>query len=251
LGEVLTRLDGSGGRTARELVARLGLRDAVAPGGRPRVVADMVASVDGRAAVDGRSVALGNPADRALLRELRTAADAILVGTGTLRAERYAALLDDDQRARRVAEGRPEHPLVVTVSRALALPVAQAPLFGEAGVPIVVFTESAAPAPSVAASLTVVRVGPGQLTLSGALRALAADFGVRGVLCEGGPTLLARLIGEGGVDDLLLTVAPLAVGGSGPGVLDGAVLGPPAPRLALREVHRSEDHLFLHYGLRP
>jgi riboflavin biosynthesis pyrimidine reductase len=252
--EVLTRLDGSGhGRSAREVVAALGLDAPVTsahPPARPRVVADMVASVDGRAAVDGRSVALGNPADRALLRELRTAADAVLVGMGTLRAERYAALLDDDQRAPRVEDGRSPHPLAVTISRALALPVEDVPLFGEAGVPIVVFTESDAPAPSVAASLTVVRVPAGQLTLAGVLEALAADFDVRGVLCEGGPSLLARLIAEDGLDDLLLTVAPQAVGGDGPGVLDGGVLGPPAPRLTLRDVHRSEDHLFLHYGLR-
>jgi riboflavin biosynthesis pyrimidine reductase len=250
--EVLTRLDGGGGRSAREVVAALGLSAPVtrahAPA-RPRVVADMVASVDGRAAVNGRSVALGNAADRALLRELRTAADAVLVGTGTLRAERYAALLDDEQRARRVAEGRPAHPIVATVSRRLDLPVAEAPLFAEAGVPIVVFTESDAAPPDVAASLTVVRVAPGRLTPAAALPALAADFGVRGVLCEGGPSLLALLLADGAVDDLLLTVAPLAVGGAGPGVLDGGVLGPPAPRLALRDVHRSEDHVFLHYGL--
>ncbi|WP_051222998.1 dihydrofolate reductase family protein [Conexibacter woesei] len=249
--DVLTRLDGEGGRSAREVVAALGLSAAVTAGGRPRVVADMVASVDGRAAVDGRSVALGNPADRALLRELRCAADAILVGTGTLRAERYASLLDDDQRARRVASGRAEHPIVATVSRRLELPVDEAPLFGEPGVPIVVFTESSAAPPPVAAALTVVRFAPGTLTLAGALGALATDSGVRGVLCEGGPSLLRRLIAEDALDDLLLTVAPLAVGGAGPGILDGDVLGPPAPRLALRDVHRSEDHLFLHYGLQP
>jgi riboflavin biosynthesis pyrimidine reductase len=244
-------MDGGGGRSARDVVAALGLADGLV-GERPRVVADMVASVDGRAAVDGRSVALGNPADRALLRELRTAVDAVLVGTGTLRAERYASLLDGEQRARRVADGRPEHPIVATVSRALKLPVAEAPLFGEAGVPIVVFTESdAAPPSGIAADLRIVRCEPGSLTLAGALRSLAADFGVRGVLCEGGPSLLRRLIAEDALDDLLLTVAPLAVGGDGPGILDGAALTPQPPRLALRDVHRSEDHLFLHYGLRP
>ncbi|WCB93625.1 hypothetical protein DSM104299_02341 [Baekduia alba] len=208
----------------------------------------MVASVDGRAAVDGRSVALGNAADRALLRELRTAADAILVGTSTLRAERYATLLDDDQRARRVATGRPAHPVVATVSRRLELPVDEAPVFGEAGVPIVAFTESAAAAPDVGADLEVVRCAPGSLTLLGVLYALAAR-GVRGVLCEGGPSLLGRLIAEGGLDDLLVTVAPLVVGGDGPTMLSGAALTPDPPRLALREVHRADDHLFLHYGL--
>jgi riboflavin biosynthesis pyrimidine reductase len=232
----------------RDLVAGLGLAAEVAAGARPRVVADMVATVDGRAAVQGRSVALGHPADRALLRELRTAADAILVGTGTLSAERYANLLDDEQRTRRVAEGRTAHPIVATVSRRLALPVDEAPVFMEAGVPIVVFTESDAPAPAIAADLDVVRFAPGTLTLGAALQALA-QRGVRGVLCEGGPSLLRRLVEEGGLDDVLLTVAPLLAAGDAPSILEGPALAPEPARLALREVHRADDHLFLHYGL--
>jgi riboflavin biosynthesis pyrimidine reductase len=244
----LRRLGDTGARSVRDLVAALGLDAEVAAGGRPRVVADMVASVDGRAAVDGRSVALGHPADRALLRELRTAADAILVGTSTLRVERYASLLDDDQRARRVAAGRPEHPIVATVSRRLMVPVAEARVFQEAGVPIVAFTESDAPAPTVGADLSVVRFAPGSLTLLKVLSSLG-ERGVRGVLCEGGPSLLRLLVAEGGLDDLLVTVAPQLVGGDGPTIVAGDPLAPAPPRLALREVHRAEDHLFLHYRL--
>jgi riboflavin biosynthesis pyrimidine reductase len=246
-------LSDGGARAVRDLVAGLGLDALVGADdgrARPRVVADMVAAVDGRAAVRGRSVALGHPADRALLRELRTAADAILVGTGTLKAERYASLLDDDQRARRVAAGRPAHPIVATVSRRLDLPVADAPLFMEAGVPIVAFTEApdAVAAPPVAADLDVVRFAPGTLTLARSLESLAAR-GVRGVLCEGGPSLLRRLVVEGGVDDVLVTVAPLLVAGDEPSILEGPTLAPEPARLTLREVHRADDHVFLHYGL--
>ncbi|MCW2982522.1 MAG: putative riboflavin-specific deaminase, partial [Conexibacter sp.] len=146
MGDDLRRLSDGGARTVRDLVASLALRDAAFVGdhGRPRVVADMVATADGRASVQGRSVALGHPADRALLRELRTEADAILVGTGTLAAEGYANLLDDEQRARRVADGRPPHPIVATVSRDLALPVDDAPVLDEPGVPVLVCTTAAA-----------------------------------------------------------------------------------------------------------
>jgi riboflavin biosynthesis pyrimidine reductase len=247
-GGALRRLSDGGARAVGDLVASLRLNAPVAPGIRPRVVADMVASVDGRAAVDGRSVALGNPADRELLRELRTAADAILVGTGTLRAERYASLLDDDQRARRVAAGRPPHPVLATVSRRLALPIAEAPVFDEPGVPIVVFTESDGAAPRVAADVEVVRFVAGTLTLVGVLEALGAR-GVRGVLCEGGPSLLRQLVAEGGLDELLLTIAPVLAAGDGPTILAGDPLTPGPPRLELRDVHRADDHLFLHYGL--
>jgi riboflavin biosynthesis pyrimidine reductase len=245
----LRRLGDAGSRTVRELVASLGLGEGAGPrppAGRPRVVADMVVTVDGRAAVSGTSVALGHPADRALLRELRTAADAILVGASTLRAERYANLLDEEQRARRVAAGRPPHPLVVTVSRRLDVVTAEIPLFAEEGVPIAVFAQGdGGSLPDVAADAEVVRLEA--LTLTAVLELLGAR-GIRGVLCEGGPTLLRRLVGEGAVDDLLLTVAPLLAAGDAPSILEGDVLDGPA-RLALLDVHRADDHAFLHYGL--
>jgi riboflavin biosynthesis pyrimidine reductase len=247
-GEALQRLEDGERRTARDLVAGLGLDAPSAPGARPRVVADMVATVDGRAAVQGRSVALGHPAERELLRELRTAVDAILVGSGTLAAERYANLLDDEQRARRVADGRPPHPLVVTLSRRLTLP-RDVPLFDEPGVPIVVFTQAGeeVAAPVLGADLEVVRMAGKTPLLASALVALG-ERGVRSVLCEGGPTLLARLVADGDLDDLLLTVSPLLAAGAAPTILDGEPFTDPA-RLALREAHRADDHVFLHYGL--
>jgi riboflavin biosynthesis pyrimidine reductase len=242
---VLHRLEAGAARSAREIVDGLGLLEARAPGERPRVVAAMISSADGRAAVQGRSVGLGHPADRALLRELRTGADAILVGTATIAAERYATLLDPDQREHRAGRGLPEHPLLATVSRRLELPL-QAPIFSEPDTPILAFTESDMPPPPCDAPLDVVRFAPGGLTLTAALQELGAR-GVRGVLCEGGPSLLRRLVAEGCLDDILLTLAPLLAAGDAPNVLEGPVLDPP-PRLALRGVHRADDHLFLHYG---
>jgi hypothetical protein len=54
----------AGARPAAAIVAGLGLaRGAKARNGRPRVAAAMIASVDGRAAVAGRSVGLGHPRD--------------------------------------------------------------------------------------------------------------------------------------------------------------------------------------------
>jgi len=205
----------------------------------------MIAAADGRATIQGRSVALGHPADRALLRELRTGADAILVGAATMAAERYATLLDPDQRALRAARGDVEHPLIATISRRLDLST-EIPVLDEPGVEVVVFTESDAAPPRVGGHLTVHRFAPGGLTLLGVLEALGAR-GVRGVACEGGPRLLGRLVGEGGLDDLLLTIAPLLAAGVAPSVLEGPALAAPA-RLTLRELHRADDHVFLHYG---
>jgi riboflavin biosynthesis pyrimidine reductase len=236
---------GGPGRTAADLVAALGL-DAGRPDGRPRVAAAMIAAVDGRATVDGTSAGLGHPADTALLRELRTAVDAILVGPGTLRAERYADLLDDEQRERRAARGLDPEPIVATISRRGDVPV-DIPLFAEPGARIQVYTEASdAIIDGRGAEVAVERFAAGAATPAAALEHLAAERGVRSVLCEGGPTLLRALVAGRCLDHLLHTLAPLLAGGDGPNVLEGEALDPPVA-LGLRAVHRAGDHLFMHY----
>jgi riboflavin biosynthesis pyrimidine reductase len=234
--------------SARKVVRALGLRElSTDPPRRPRVLASMIASADGRVAVQGRSVGLGHPADRALLRELRTAVDAILVGMQTLRAERYANLLDDEQRAHRAASGLEPEPIVATVSRRLDLP-ADIALLAEPTARVQVYTEADGEVPSQGAWVAVHRFEPGQLTMAAILEHLRTERGARTVLCEGGPTLLRELVAADCVDDLMLTVAPLLVAGDAPTALRGSELEPPAG-LALRDIHRADDHLFLHYTL--
>jgi riboflavin biosynthesis pyrimidine reductase len=231
--------------SARKVVRALGLRES--GDARPRVVAAMISSADGRAAVQGRSVGLGHPADRALLRELRTAVDAILVGTGTLRAERYANLLDDEQRAHRAAAGLEPEPVVATISRRLDLPP-DIPLLAESTARVQVYTEAEGEVPSAGAWVAVHRFEPGGLSMPAILAHLAAERGVRTILCEGGPTLLREMVAAECVDDLMLTLSPMLVAGEEPTPTRGAPIDPPAG-LALRDLHRADDHLFLHYTL--
>ena len=244
----MERLEPGSEVTPEALIEDLGLRDpARGPAGRPRVVAVMIASVDGRATVQGRSGGLGHPEDRRLLRGLRAEADAVLAGTATLAAERYANLLDPGQRAARTAAGRPAHPVVATVSRSGQVPW-DVPVFAEAGVPCQVYAGEPATVPpsAVDTELEVLRP-PDLLTV---LQHLGRDHGVRGVTCEGGPRLLRALVAQDLVDHLLLTVAPLLVAGTGPVSLDGPELAPP-PRMQLAAVHRAQDHLFLRYVRAP
>lgn len=209
----------------------------------------MIVSADGRAQLTDRSVGLGNPADRSLLRELRTGADAVLAGTRTLHAERYATLLDPDQRAHRVERGLRPHPVVATVSRTLDLPVGEIPLFAEPDVPIVVATASAGgELPDLGAPVRVARFADG-LTFGAVLADLRATDGVRGVTCEGGPGLLRELLAQGCVDDLLVTVAPKLVAGETLTMLQGDRFGDRGLDLGLVDVHRAGDHLFLHYAV--
>lgn len=226
---------------ADAVVTRLHL-DAGGRPGLPRVVAIMIASVDGRATLDGSSNKLGHPEDRALLRGLRAAADCLLAGTGTIAAEGYARLLDPGQRAAREAAGRPPHPLVVTVSRSGTVPW-DTPVFSEAGVAKQVYSGRRVDVPAGVTETQVTEVDD----LRGALEHLHAARGVRSVACEGGPGLLRALLADDLVDDLLLTVAPLLVAGDGPASLAGDPLAGP-PRMDLRHVLRADDHLFLHYA---
>ncbi len=238
----MRRLGGQGGELdAAAFVAGLDLASGGREG-RPRVVAIMIASVDGRATIDGKSTKLGHPEDRALLRSLRADADCVLAGTGTIGAEGYANLLDPPVRAAREAAGRPPHPIVATLSRSGAVPW-EAPVFAEAGVPKVVFSGVPLEVPAAATEVSVSSID----SLPRALSFLAASRAVRSVACEGGPGLLRALLAEDLVDDLLLTLAPLLVGGDGPTSLRGEALAPP-PRMALRDALRADDHLFLHYA---
>jgi riboflavin biosynthesis pyrimidine reductase len=237
--------DTSTGWSARKVVRGLGLRELPSTATRPRLVAAMIASIDGRTAVQGRSVGLGHPADRALLRELRTAVDAILVGSGTLRAERYANLLDEDQRAHRAANGLESEPVVATVSRRLDLPT-DIPLLAEPTARVQVYTEAEGEVPSQGAWVAAHRFAPGGLTMPAILDHLWRERGARAILCEGGPTLLRELVVADCIDDLMLTMAPMLVAGDAPTALRGPAIDPPG-RMALRDIHRADDHLFLRY----
>jgi riboflavin biosynthesis pyrimidine reductase len=231
---------------ARKVVRALNLREEE-HADRPRVVGVMISSADGRATLSGRSVGLGNAADRSLFREMRTAVDAIFVGNRTLAIERYANILDPEQREHRVAAGLEPEPIVATVSRRLDMP-SDIPLFAEPTARIQVYTEAEGEVPSQGAWVACHRFPPGQLSMAAILAHLHAERGVRAVACEGGPTLLYELVAADCLDDLLLTVAPMLLAGDERTVLRGAALDPPVG-MALRDIHRAGDHLFLHYTL--
>ena len=237
--------------TPQELLAELRERERVPPD-RPRVLVNMVASVDGRTTLGGSSRALGGPADLALLLELRTIADAVLVGGATVRAEGYARLVGaPERRERRRRAGLAEDPLAVLVSRSMDLPW-EAGLFAAREQPVLVYTgRKTPPAPAVVAPVEVVRLS--QPTLAAALADLWRR-GVRWLLCEGGPTLNHALLAAGLVDELFLTVSPVLTGDDAAPTIAGDALPASVPsgeplELELRWVCQAEGELYLRYTL--
>ena len=59
---------------------------------RPFIAMNFAATVDGRATIGGVSGPIGSATDTAMLVGLRSRFDAVMIGAGTMRAERYSGL---------------------------------------------------------------------------------------------------------------------------------------------------------------
>jgi hypothetical protein len=151
-------------------------------------------------------------------------------GTATLAAERYASLLDPDQRDARRPRGARRHPVVGTVARSGAVPW-DVPVFAEAGVPCQVYSGPAGGG-AAAAVETELEVLPGPDLLA-VLEHLGRRRGVRPSRARAARSSCARSSPGTPVDDLLLTVAPLLVAGRRAGLARGEELSPPR-RMALQ-----------------
>lgn len=203
--------------TADELVG-----EAAAPEDRPWVSGIMVASLDGRATLEGTSRKLGGPQDLQMLLALRRRADALIVGPGTVAAEGYGPLPCP----------------AVLVSRSFALPW-EAGLFAAPGQRVLVYTRAGGSVPDVPADV--------ELVPEDDLRAVLADLRARGIerlLCEGGPTVNRALLDARLLDELFLTLSPVVSGEGPPIVADG----PSAP-LTLRSVATADGDLYLRYSV--
>jgi riboflavin-specific deaminase-like protein len=242
-----------GALTAEQVVDALALtarvRGDADPGGRPYLALNMVSTADGRASIGGRSGPLGNRADRELFHALRGVVDAVLIGAGTVRAERYGRMVRDaHRRERRRARGLALEPLACVVSARLDLP-ADLPLLAEPAARVVILTPSSGRLAETAARVEYVRAQrDGRLDLPAALGELHTRYAVGTLLCEGGPHLNAQLLAADLVDELFLSVAPKLAGGAGGAlaIVAGAELVPPVA-LELQAALESDSHLFLHY----
>ncbi len=151
---------------------------------RPFVSVKWASSLDGRAAAgDGTSRWITGTAARQRVHEQRELADAILVGTGTVLADDPALTARGD-----AGELMPHQPVPVVI--------------GERPIPV---TAKVFEHPQ-----------PVLLTASRDLEGILAELferGIRHVFVEGGPTLTSALVAAGLVDEYLIYLAPVLLGG--------------------------------------
>ena len=229
------RVDGRGVARLRAagIAVTIGVREAgtralnrgffhAAATGRPHVVLKTAMTLDGRiAAVDGESRWITGDAARREAHRLRLAADAILVGVGTV-------LADDPRLTVRDPELPPKEPFRVVADSRLRIPLAARVL--RAGDPARTIVACVEPAPAAAAAAlraTGARVlelpeDGGRVDLRALLVALRA-LDVLAVLAEGGGELAGALSDAGLVDRVAFFIAPRLLGGRrAPGPVGGA-----------------------------
>ncbi|WP_172979940.1 pyrimidine reductase family protein [Agromyces agglutinans] len=226
------------------------LLEAYAPADRvtPRIRMNFVMSLDGAVSLEGRSGGLGDENDRLAMRVLRTLADVVVVGAGTVRTEGYGGVrVDDEDAAWRREQGLTDQPRLAIVSSALELDPGH-PVFAKAVTRPLVVTHADSPADRRAALADVADVlvcGDRAVDLRAARDAFA-EAGLRQVLCEGGPHLFGSLLDADLVDELCLSLSPLLVAGDAGRIVQGAAER--AQPMRLRHAIPAGDLLLLRYA---
>jgi riboflavin biosynthesis pyrimidine reductase len=235
----------------------------------PYVIGNFVQTMDGIVSyrIPGRSgggeISGSSAEDRFVMGLLRSVADAVLFGSGTLHgdsghvrtaefvypeaAHLYASL--------REQTGRPRLPLNVVLTASGRIDLNE-PTFHTDGLTVVVITTDAGAArlaldhEQALSDIVVRSTGAEAAPSPGAvLKILAGEFGVRVLLHEGGPTIFGEFLRAGAIDELFLTLAPQVAGRDGerprPGLAATSFLPETAPWFSLRSIKRSPDDLLL------
>jgi riboflavin biosynthesis pyrimidine reductase len=256
----------------RALVSLYGPLRAPRSTARSHVIGNFVASLDGVVSLGvpgkagGGEISGFNRHDRMVMGLLRAAADAVVIGAGTLRASSANHVWTADYiypelaaayRELRTALGKPEPPLNVVVTGG-----------GDIDLERCLFRSGAVPSLIVTTAAGARRLGDGDLPPSVRVEAVAEDAPLSAhavldavgrarnselVLIEAGPRLMSDFFAERLLEELFLTLAPQVAGRDGgierPGFVSGTVFAPEDPIWGtLVGLKRGGDHIFLRYA---
>jgi len=215
---------------------------------RPWIGVNMVTSLDGAVAVDGRSGGLSSEADKEMFRALRQMPDAIIVGAGTARAENYGPVrLSDGIQLARQQRSLSALPRLVVISGRLQFDASARLFEDETQRPILITTnERAENAPqSLHAVAEIIGCGVNNVDIEKAMKTLR-EMNIGVALCEGGPTLNAELLNAQMIDEWFLTLSPVLVGGNEMRAIQG--MNAQAIDLPLQRIIEADGMLMTRYA---
>ena len=244
------------------------------PRSHPHVVSNFVSTLDGVVSLSETGHASGgdisgfNAQDRMVMGLLRAIADVVIVGSGTLRADRRSVwtagaifpALADEYRRLSDALGKRGLPLNVVVSGSGAIDL-RLPVFASGKVPALIITTTAGAkrlrkqdAPD-SVEIRAIRRSASAIPASAILDEVCRVSAGKLILVEGGPRLLGNFYAERLLDEQFLTLAPQIAGRDTGDRRLSLVMGKLfAPRAALWgtliDVRRGGSHLFLRYSFR-
>ncbi|MDG2112655.1 MAG: dihydrofolate reductase family protein [Actinomycetota bacterium] len=211
-------------------------------------MANMISTFDGAIEIGGVSGPLGGPGDKEVFSTIRAVPDVIMVGSATVTAERYnAPSTSVSARAARLANGAWPVPRLAVVSARLSFDL-ELPMFGRPDQRPLVITTDVADATRLAdveERADIVTAGHEGVDLADALVQLGG-LGARVVLCEGGPSLNGQLLAEDLIDEMCVSVAPMAAVGDARRIAHGPQLDQPID-FDLMQVLTEDHYLFLRY----
>jgi len=242
------------------------------PRWRPHVFSNFVTTLDGVVSLNVRGHASGgdisgwSAEDRMVMGVLRAVADVVIIGSGTLNADRLHIWqaeaifpgLADEYRRFRAALNKVGAPLNVVVSGSGRIDL-DLPVFASGKVPALIVTTSAGakrlrrqplpPGVQIRAIEGEAQTIPARAILDEVCRTTPA----KRILVEGGPRLLGDFYAERLVDEQFLTLAPQIAGRDAGdrrlSLVMGQAFAPRNPKWGtLTDVRRGGRHLFLRYS---
>lgn len=222
------------------------------PPNRPYTAINMVSTADGKITAGGRAGGIGSRVDRLVMRLLRSRTDAVMVGAGTVRAEKINLGLPSDLSD---SVRRSEH-LGVILSASGEVPLEN--LVQNEGERLLFITSRST------SERTLKRLsqrGEVRPELAGVrddyrrvLELLRSEYGVGRLLVEGGPSVNRALMRHGLADELFLTFTPRLAAGIPSGdrastILHGEELEPPLD-MRLLSVYEADSELYMRYALK-
>jgi riboflavin biosynthesis pyrimidine reductase len=234
---------------------------------RPYIYSNFVQSRDGRVSfsvpghMGGGDVSGFNKHDTWLMGLLRARADAVVMGDTTLKIEPehlwtcdYIYPEAELFLGLRRLEQRRDYPLQVFLSFDGQL-YTEATVFSQPHLHIVVATtvRGAEHAASIKcqAKLDVLTLGEESVDIQKLCSVLYKDYGVKTLLCEGGPRAYGSFIAAERIDEEFLTLAPTVIGNDPgkffrPSLVEGIAFMPQThPNSKPVSLRRAGDHLFL------